>query len=96
MCCTASLALSEGLFKRRGPRFATGTQINLTSLQGMAATPDSMIDRLNATMMPGTLSASDKQAIAAAINSVPATDPIKRARTAVYLVASSPQYNVTR
>lgn len=75
---------------------ATGTQINLTTLQGMAATPDSMIDRLNATMMPGTLSASDKQAIAAAINSVPATDPIKRARTAVYLVASSPQYNVTR
>ncbi len=75
---------------------ATGTQVTLATLQGMAATPDAMIDRLNTTMMPSTLSASDRQAIATAVNAVPATDAARRSRTAVYLVATSPQYNVTR
>ena len=75
---------------------ATGTQINLTTLQAVAATPSAMVDQLNATMMPGTLSAADRQAIASAINAVPATDPVKRARTAIYLVVTSPQYNVMR
>lgn len=75
---------------------ATGTTVNLAGLQSLAGTPDALVDRLNATLMPGTLSSADRQAIVTAINAVPATDAPKRTRTAVYLVATSPQYNVTR
>lgn len=75
---------------------ATGTTVNIAGLQSLAGTPDALVDRINATLMPGTLSSADRQAIVTAINAVPATDAPKRTRTAVYLVASSPQYNVTR
>ncbi len=75
---------------------ATGTTVSLAALQAMASSPDALVDRVNALMMPSTLAAADRQAILSAINAVPATDPAKRTRTAVYLVATSPQYNVTR
>ena len=35
-------------------------------------------------------------AIVAAVKAVPATDPLKRAQTAVYLIATSAQYQVSR
>jgi hypothetical protein len=42
------------------------------------------------------MSAAMKSAIATAVNAVPATDPLGRARTAAWLVVTSPQYLVQR
>jgi len=47
-------------------------------------------------MMHGTMSAEMRQSIIDAVTAVAGTNPLKRARTAVYLVATSSQYQVER
>jgi len=73
---------------------ATGTQLNVASLQALAATPDQLLDRLNLVFMHNTLSASARAAILTAVNAYPATDTAGRVRQAAYLIATSAQYQV--
>ncbi len=76
-----------------------GTSIDLTEMQSLAAADTSgnqLLDALNAKLMHGTMSAQMKNIILTAVSAVPSTDPLTRARTAVYLVASSSQYQVQR
>ncbi|MDQ6787735.1 MAG: DUF1800 domain-containing protein [Acidobacteriota bacterium] len=76
-----------------------GTSIDFTEMQALAAadsTGNQMLDALNAKMMHGTMSAQMKNTILTAVQAVSATDTITRARTAVYLVATSSQYQVQR
>src|SRR5260221_11052867 len=61
-----------------------------------AGTPDQMLDYLNTLLLQGTMSASMRQDILTAVNAVSATDTRNQARTAIYLVASSSQYQVQR
>jgi uncharacterized protein (DUF1800 family) len=69
-----------------------GTALNLTALQAM--TPDGMADYLNNLLMHGTMSDDMRTGLIQAINAVAASNPLKRARTAVYLVTTSAQYDV--
>jgi uncharacterized protein (DUF1800 family) len=69
-----------------------GTALDLTTLQAM--TPDDMADYLNTLLMHGTMSDSMRRRLIQSINAVSATDTLKRARTAVYLVTTSHQYDV--
>jgi hypothetical protein len=76
-----------------------GTSINLTEMQALAAadtTSNSLLDTLNTRMMHGTMTAQNKATILTAVNALPATDTLGRARTAIYLVATSSQYQVQR
>jgi len=73
---------------------ATGTQLNLQSLQALAGNPDLLLDRLNLIFMHNTLSPQARQAILTAVNAYAANDPLGRARQAAYLVATSAQYQV--
>jgi hypothetical protein len=75
---------------------ATGTQVSIANLTPSAGTPENIVNWLNTVLMPGLLAPADTQAIVTAVNAVPTTDATKRARTAVYLAATSPQYNVSR
>jgi len=75
---------------------STGTQVDLSALAALAATPSAMVDKLDALMTHTTLTATEKNAIITAINAVSATDTLGRARMAAYLVAVSPRYLVTR
>lgn len=62
-----------------------------------AGTPDQMLAFLNTLLLHGTLSDSASQSILTAINAVsPTTDTKNQARTAIYLVASSSQYQIQR
>jgi hypothetical protein len=61
-----------------------------------AGTPDQMVDLLNAQVLHGTMSDQMRQAILTAVNTNSATDTANQARTAVYLVLSSSQYQVQR
>ena len=61
-----------------------------------AGTPDQMADWLNNLFLHGTTSSSMKQTVVTAVNAVSSTDAKDRARTAIYLVASSSQYQVQR
>jgi uncharacterized protein (DUF1800 family) len=75
---------------------ATGTQLNLATLQALAGNPGALVDELNQLMMNGTMSDSMRSTIITAINAVPGSDTLNRARTALYLVAGSPQFQVQR
>jgi len=46
--------------------------------------------------MHNSMSAEMRNSIIGAVTAVPASNPLKRARTAVYLVATSSQYQVER
>jgi uncharacterized protein (DUF1800 family) len=75
---------------------STGTTIDWTSLQGLAADSAKLTDRLNTLMMHNAMSSAMRTTIINAVEAVPSTDPLKRARTAVYLAATSAQYMVEK
>jgi uncharacterized protein (DUF1800 family) len=73
-----------------------GTSLDLSGAQTLAANPAQLVDALNALLMHGAMSPDMRQSIIEAVSAVAATNPLKRARTAVYLVATSSQYQVER
>jgi hypothetical protein len=75
---------------------AIGTKVDLSPLAALAAVPEKLVDKLDMLMMHNSMSDVMHSIIIDAINAVPASDPLARARTAVYLVATSPQYQVER
>jgi hypothetical protein len=75
---------------------STGTSFDLSGYQSVAGDATALADRLDRNLLAGTMSAAMRQAIAGAVNALPATDSLNRARTALYLVVSSPQYQVQR
>ena len=75
---------------------ATGTSLDLSSLQSIAGNAGSLADKLDLLLLHGTMSAQMKSAIVAAVNVIPATDTLNRARTAAYLVVTSSQFQVQR
>jgi uncharacterized protein (DUF1800 family) len=82
------------VFNTLGP----GTTVSFTTWANMASNPSAMIDALSALLLHGTLSAASKTAILTAVNAVPAgtNQNLLRAETAIYLIASSSQYQVER
>lgn len=75
---------------------ATGTAIDLAPYQAVAADAGALADRLDQFLLGRTMSKAMRQAIVTAVNAVPATDRVNRARTAAFLVVSAPQYQVQR
>jgi uncharacterized protein (DUF1800 family) len=73
-----------------------GTSIDLAPMQALAGNPAQLVDKLNELMMHGSMSAAMRQSIIQAVSAVSASNTLKRARTAVYLVATSSQYQVER
>lgn len=79
-----------------------GTSIDFTELQALATadtTSNSLMDTLNSRMMHGTLTPEARESIRTAVNAIPATTTanfLQRAKQAVYLVATSAQFQVQR
>lgn len=73
-----------------------GTSIDLSPLQPLAAAPVDLVNELDTRLLHGSMSAPMRDSIAGAVNAVPASDPLRRVRTAVYLVLTSSQYQVQR
>jgi len=78
------------------PNRPLGTSIDLTPFNGLAANPDQLLDALNNLMLHGSMSASMRQAIKGSVSAISATNAISRVRAAVYLIATSSQYQVQR
>ena len=82
-----------------GANSLTGTSIDFSEMQALAAADTSgnqLLDALNSKLMHGTMSAQMKNTILTAVQALGSTDSLNRARTAIYLVASSSQYQVQR
>jgi uncharacterized protein (DUF1800 family) len=71
------------------------TKVDLTPVIN-AGTPDQMADWLNTYLLHGTMSSDMKTAIVTAANAASTTDTTSQAKAAIYLVASSSQYQVQR
>ena len=74
----------------------TGTSLDMSTLQALAPNPSAMVDKLDQLLLHRTMSAQMKSAIVAAVNVIPASDTLSRARTAAYLFVTSAQYQVQR
>jgi uncharacterized protein (DUF1800 family) len=81
-------------------RYVTaGTSTSLADLQAIAEADPScgqLMDALNTKMMHGTMSQQMRDTIQYAVTTVPVGNPLLRAQRAVYLVATSSQYQVQR
>jgi uncharacterized protein (DUF1800 family) len=75
---------------------AIGTTPTLAAFSALAGDPAALLDQLDAQLLHGTMPSAMRTAILTALSAVPATDPLTRAKTAVYLVVTSPQYQVER
>jgi uncharacterized protein (DUF1800 family) len=78
------------------PNRPQGTKIDYSAYQALAGNPSGLVDALNARLMHGTMSGAVKTSIVNAVTTISSGDPGGRTRTAIYLVATSSQYQVER
>jgi uncharacterized protein (DUF1800 family) len=70
----------------------TGTRVDFSNWAGQAATPDTLINSLNHLFLHGQMSAGFKSTLLTAMAA--AADNNTKARQAIYLVVTSPEYMV--
>ncbi len=75
---------------------AIGTQIDLRPFASVAADPVRLVALVNDRLFGGGMPLGIKAEITNAVNALPADDPDERARTAVFLAASSFQFQVAK
>jgi uncharacterized protein (DUF1800 family) len=73
-----------------------GTAIDLSSLVPLAASPTALVDNLNQLLHFGAMSAPMHSSIVNAVTAIPAANSLLRVRQAIYLIATSSQYQVQR
>jgi uncharacterized protein (DUF1800 family) len=73
-----------------------GTTIDGSWLLPYANDLDTLMDILNTLMMHGSMSSEMRQSIIAAVSPISKTNALRRVQNAVYLVATSSQYQVER
>lgn len=77
-----------------------GTSIDLANLEALAANPADVADALNPLLLHGTMSTQVRTSLITAMNAINDTNVTtrnqKRARVAVYLAATSSQYDIQR
>lgn len=75
---------------------ATGTALDFSRWLGAAADAGTLCDRLDRELLGGRMTPAMRSAIVAAVDAIPVSNPLARARTAAWLVVTSPQYQVER
>ncbi len=74
----------------------TGTTVDFTSYSNLAPNPNQLLDSLNTLLLHGSMSPDMRTSITNALNAVPSgsNQALQQAKTAIYLVLSSTQYQV--
>jgi uncharacterized protein (DUF1800 family) len=78
------------------PNRPTGTLIDLSSWDALATDPDRLIDELNLLLLHGTISDDMRMEVKDVVLSIPVSNRRSRVRAAIYLIATSSQYQVER
>ena len=78
------------------PNRPTGTSIDLSPWDPIANNPEQLIEALNQLLLYGAMSADMRDSVRVAVESIPASNARLRVRTALYLIATSSQYQVQR
>jgi uncharacterized protein (DUF1800 family) len=79
-----------------GPNAPTGTGLVLTPWLPLASDPGALTDAIGGLLLHGSMSSQMRASIVRAVTAVSSSNPTKRVRTAIYLVASSSQYQVAQ
>ncbi len=74
----------------------SGTSLDFSAFQPLAGDPEALVDALNTLMMSGQMPPDMRSAVITAVSAVTSSNPLKRVRTAVYLIATASQYQVER
>ena len=74
----------------------SGTSIDLTPWLTLTSDPTALVNELNSLFLHGTMSGAMRTSIVNAVSAVDPANALKRARTAIYLVLTSAQYQVER
>lgn len=94
------VTILQGVQQVQNPNYAPcGTRIDLTRLADAAAADPSgnlLLDILNAELLHKSMSEAMRADILTGIQGIAVSNPVKRARAAYYLVATSPQFQVQR
>src|SRR5437764_12693748 len=93
---TLFLANSGNGIALSSPNRPSGTQTNYSAYQAQAGDPNALVGMLNTNLMHGTMSSSMRTSIINAVNGIASSDAAGRTRTAIYLVATSSQFQVER
>ncbi len=78
------------------PNRPAGTSIDLSAWDALSNDPDQLIAALNELLLHGTMSGEMRHIVRDALASIPADNRRLRVQTAMYLIATSPQYQVQR
>jgi hypothetical protein len=78
------------------PNRPLGTKANYPSYQALAGNPQQLVDALNASMMHGTMSSAMNTSIVQTVTAIPSANAAQRTQVAIYLIATSSQYQVER
>ena len=76
-----------------------GTSLDFSEFLPAASgdpTGNQLLDLLNTRMMHGAMAQAQRDKILTALSAVPASNPLQRIKTAVYLIAASSQYQIQR
>ena len=79
-----------------GTNAPTGTSLDFSAVQPLADKPRQLVRSLDSLLLHGQMSDEAFEAIVTAVTAVPASNPLRRVQTAVYLIATSNQYQVAR
>ncbi len=82
--------------KLRPQKSSSGTSLDLSPLVALAGDPGLLVGALDRILLHHTMPGAMKSAVTSAVTAVPASNPLLRAQTALYLVAGSSQYQVER
>jgi uncharacterized protein (DUF1800 family) len=80
----------------RSPAPDPGTVLDLSPLKQLAPDATALVGYLNRLLMHGAMTGDMLGTVTGAVTAIPATNPLLRAQTALYLVATSSQYQVAR
>jgi uncharacterized protein (DUF1800 family) len=79
---------------------STGTQVAWAEWDALAATESKLLDRIDLVFLNGAMTSTQRNALSSAMAAVKNADPAvqahKRALTALYIVVTSPQFQVDR
>jgi uncharacterized protein (DUF1800 family) len=78
------------------PPGSTTVSIPLSTWTALASNPAALVDDLAMRLMHGAMPADMRARMIQAVTALPAGNPLYRAQAAIYLVATSAQYNVQR
>lgn len=75
---------------------AIGTHIDLAPFQALASDVPRLVDTIGDRLLPGQMTPEMRNAVITAVSAVSATSTLDRVRTAVYLIALSPRFQLER